>query len=55
LLQGYEGELFPIAFASKKLLDREWNFSVGERECLAIVYGIKKFQKYLYGKSSNGS
>ena len=38
---------FPIAYASKKLLPRE-NYSVIERECLAIVLGIRKFQKYLY-------
>ena len=34
---------FPIAYASKKLLPRE-NYSVIERECLAIVLGIRKFQ-----------
>ncbi len=50
LLQEYEDGIFPVAYASKKLLDRERNYSVIERECLAIVYGVKKFQKYLYGK-----
>ena len=49
LLQRYEDGLFPIAYASKKLLPREKNYSVIERECLAIVFGIRKFQKYLYG------
>ena len=49
LLQRFEDGLFPIAYASKKLLQREKNYSVIERECLAIVFGIKKFQKYLYG------
>ena len=40
LLQRYEDGLFPIAYASKKLLPREKIYSVKERECLAIVFGI---------------
>ena len=41
---------FPIVYASKKLLPRETRYSVIERECLALVWGIKKFHMYLYGK-----
>ena len=43
------GEKRPIAFASRKLQPRESRFSTIERECLAIVWGITKFQEYLYG------
>ncbi|XP_053406591.1 uncharacterized protein LOC128559314 [Mercenaria mercenaria] len=50
LLQRFDDGLFPIAYASKKLLKREKNYSVIERECLAMVFGIKKFHKYLYGQ-----
>ena len=50
LLQKFDDGTFPIMYASKKLLKREQNYSVIERECLAIVFGIKKFQKYLYGR-----
>ena len=50
LLQSFDDGVFPIAYASKKLLQRERNYSVIERECLSIVFGIKKFQRYLYGK-----
>ena len=50
LLQERDGEKFPIAYGSKKLLPREQNYSVIERECLAIVWGIMKFQSYLYGQ-----
>ncbi|XP_053400680.1 uncharacterized protein LOC128557380 [Mercenaria mercenaria] len=51
LLQRYEDGQCPIAYASKKLLQRERNYSVIERECLSIVFGVKKFQKYLYGSA----
>ncbi|XP_069119292.1 uncharacterized protein [Argopecten irradians] len=49
LLQEHTDGIFPVAYASKKLLDRERNYSVIERECLAIVFAMKKFQMYLYG------
>ena len=50
LLQEYTDGVFPVAYASKKLLPREQNYAVIERECLAVVFGVKKFEKYLYGR-----
>jgi len=43
------GEKRPVAFASRKLQPRETHYSTIERECLAIVWGITKFQEYVYG------
>ena len=50
LLQEEEGRLFPVCYASRKLLDREKNYSAMERECLGIVWGVRKFTNHLYGK-----
>ena len=49
LLQEHHGEVFPVAYASKKLLQREINYmySVIERECLAVVWGIRKLQMFV--------
>ena len=50
LLQ-YHGDIpHPVAFASRKLLPREKNYSTIERECLGIVFGVTHFKYYLYGR-----
>ena len=50
LTQDFEGVRHPVAFASKKLLPREKRYSTIERECLALVWAIRKFLIYLYGR-----
>jgi len=50
LHQRHEGVKHPVLYASKKLIPREQNHSVGEREALAIIWAVKKFHRYLYGQ-----
>lgn len=51
LMQECCNQLFPISFASKKFADREKRYSIMEKECLALVWAVKKFQVYLYGRT----
>lgn len=44
-----EGNEFPIAYYSKKLLPRQTRYSVSEKECLALVEAIRHFESYLLG------
>jgi len=50
LLRQEDGIKHPIAFASKKLLPRERNYSIIETECLDIDWAVQKFQNFLFGK-----
>ena len=45
-----DGTERPVAYASRTLTNSEQNYSQVEKESLAIIFGVTKFHKYLYGR-----
>ncbi|XP_044147113.1 uncharacterized protein LOC122935406 [Bufo gargarizans] len=48
---GADGGEHPVAYISRKLLPREVSYAAIEKECLAVVWALKKLQPYLYGQA----
>ena len=47
-----DGQERPVAFASRSLSTAEQNYAHIDREALSIVFAIKKFCNYVYGRES---
>lgn len=45
-----DGEKLPIVYLSRKLLPREQNYGVVEKECLAVIWAVQKLNEYLMGR-----
>ena len=50
LMQNFEGKLFSISYINKKISVAERNYSTTEKECLVIIWAVKKFRNYLHGR-----
>ncbi|XP_021370583.1 uncharacterized protein K02A2.6-like isoform X2 [Mizuhopecten yessoensis] len=46
-----DGKERPIAYASRSLAPAEKNYSQLDKEGAALIFGVKKFHQYLYGRT----
>ena len=50
IAQEFEGKFVPVRYGGRTLKAAEINYTISEKECLALVHAIKKSHHYLYGR-----
>lgn len=45
-----DGSERPVAFASRTLSPSETNYSQLEKEALSLIFGLHRFDQYVYGR-----
>jgi transposase InsO family protein len=50
IMHHIDGFYRPIAYASRALHDAESKYSQLEKEALAVIFGVRKFHSYLFGR-----
>lgn len=50
LSQVFDGAEHPVAYASRQLNEAEQKYGATEQECLGVVWGVRHFRCYLYGR-----
>jgi transposase InsO family protein len=50
IMQDHNGQRRPVAYASRSLNKHEQGYSQLDKEGLAVVFGLKRFHMYLYGR-----
>lgn len=51
LMQKYDNDWLPVAYASRSLTKTEMKYAQIEKEALSTVFACSKFHQYVYGKS----
>lgn len=50
ILQQFDGNWYPLSYQSRRLSISEKNYTISELELLAVVFALKKFRHYIFGK-----
>ena len=50
LQQGEDGNLYPISYFSRKLLEWEKHYAVTEKEALSVFWALNLLRPYLWGR-----